>query len=175
MTGISRFLAVAVAFLSLSTMANAFDLSSGRAHVTANLASYHLNSSREFNEINPGLGLGMTFQLGRGHAELDIEGGYYRNSLNRGTYYVMSAIDTQVAQISDNVQFRMGLFGGLAHYPGDASKFKDRGVPTFGNWVMAAGAQATLRLNDSYDLRLRVMPAGKVADALFTLQIAAYF
>ena len=174
-----QLLSVVVLFLSLTVAAtgsaNAFDLSQGRMHVTANIGSYHLNASREFDEVNPGLGLGMSFALNDRGTEFDAEVGYYRNSLGGGSYYVMGAFDTTVAEISPRTSIRMGVFGGLAHYPGDASKFKNRGVPTFGNWVMAAGAQATLRIDDRYDLRMRVMPAGKVADALFTLQVAAYF
>lgn len=166
---------VIFALFTLNQMASAQDFSKFRPHVAINLASYHLNSSKDFNEINPGIGIGFTTPSGLGRSEFGLEVGQYKNSINSQSYYVMGSLDAEVARITPNVAIRMGGFAGFSHYPGDARKFKDRGVPTIGNWVMAAGLQTAVRVNDTYDLRIRVMPAGDVADALFTAQIAIGF
>lgn len=160
---------------SAAAYAGNFSLSEGRTHISFNIASYHLNASRDFNEVNPGIGIGRSFRLGETNAEIDAEIGIYKNSLERQTIYAMTSLDTRVARLGSAATLRMGVFSGLAHYPGDTNKFKKQGVPTIGNWVMAVGGQAALRINDRHDLRVRVMPAGKVADALFTLQIVTRF
>lgn len=155
--------------------ASAVDWTNGRPHLTFNLASYHLNASRDFNEINPGIGIGVTFPDDILGGELGFEVGQYRNSLDSNSYYATGSYDWQIAEFSQDVTLRMGGFAGASHYPGDAEKFKNRGVPTIGNWVLVGGAQATVRIQDTYDIRLRVLPAGDVADALFTLQMGVRF
>lgn len=164
-----------VLFISFVRPALAVELTDIRPHLTLNVGSYHLNASQEFNEVNPGLGVGLTFGIANPNIEVDVEIGQYRNSLSDNSVYIMGSWDTQIAQLSSNLTWRAGSFIGLSHYPGDSSRLKGNGVPTFGNWVMGGGLQTSLRLNDETDLRLRVMPAGKIADALFTLQVAQYF
>lgn len=161
--------------LTLATMASANESFKIRPHVAINLGSYHLNASRDFNETNSGFGLGFTMPSGIGASEFGLEIGQYKNSINTQSQYIMSSLDTEVAKFTPSTALRLGIFGGFARYPGASNKFKNSGVPTFGDWVMAAGAQATLRIDDTYDLRLRVMPAGNVADALVTLQLAIRF
>ena len=160
---------------TLAQLASANENHEIRSHLTFNLASHHLNASRNFNEINPGIGIGITGPSGLGASEFGIEAGQYRNSLDDQSYYVTASLDTEVVAISPNVTLRMGGFGGFAHYSESANKFKDHGVPTIGDWVMAIGLQTTLRIADKYDLRLRVMPAGHVADALLTAQISVRY
>jgi len=146
-----------------------------RPHLTFNLASLHLNASRDFNEFNPGIGIGLTAPVGTGPSEIGVEAGQYRNSLGDQSYYVMASFDAQIASLTPNMALRLGAFSGFARYPGTANKFKNHGVPTIGDWVLAVGLQTTLRIADTYDVRLRVMPAGNVADALFTAQMAVRF
>lgn len=166
---------VLFALTAVVQVASAKDGSGIRPHLTFNLASHHLNASRNFNEVNPGLGIGLTGPIADGRTEFGLELGQYKNSLNTQSYYVMAALDVEIAELSPNVALRIGGFSGFAHYSEAANKFKGHGVPTLGNWVMAVGLQTTLRLADTYDLRLRVMPAGNVADALLTAQLAVRF
>jgi len=172
-------LALGAVFLGLGATiggtAVALDWPQARPYLVVNLASYHLNASQNFNEINPGIGIGVTLPDQMMGGELGLEIGQYRNSLDSGSYYATGSYDWQVADFGGDVALRMGAFAGASHYPGDAAKFKNRGVPTIGNWVIVGGAQATVRIDDTYDVRLRVLPAGKVADALFTLQMAVRF
>lgn len=164
-----------VLFLSFARAGLAFELTETRPHLTLNVGSYHVNASQDFNEFNPGIGAGLTFGIRNPNIEIDVEVGQYRNSLSDNSVYVMAAWDAQIARLSSNVTWRAGTFFGFSHYPGDSSRLKGRGVPTIGNWVMGAGLQSSLRLNDTTDLRVRVMPAGNVADALFTMQLARFF
>lgn len=170
---------VAAVLLSLSlisaTPSAAVDLDNASPYIAFNLGSYHLNASQDFNEVNPGLGVGVSMPSGIGNFSLDVELGQYRNSIKSDSYYVMSSLDHQIYAPSDRLSVRLGAFGGFAHYPGNKIKFKNSDVPTIGNWVLAAGLQTVLRVDNKYDVRLRVMPAGKVADALFTLQLARRF
>lgn len=167
------FLGILAAVAVAGTAAQGFDLSQARAHVAFNIGSHHLNASRQFEEFNPGLGVGVTVPTAGGEAGFEL--GQYRNSLGADSHYAMAHIDWQVASAGADIALRLGGFGGMARYPGDAAKFKNRGVPTVGNWVMAAGVQATVRIADTIDLRMRAMPAGNVADALFTAQVAYRF
>jgi len=159
--------------LIIGTPAAAFELS--HTHIAVNLASYHHNASRTFNERNPGLGLGATFALPSINAETTFEAGAYYNSIETTSYYVTGSTDFQVAEMGSAAALRLGAFTGFAHYPEEALKFAGSGVPSIGNWVIVGGAQATLRVNNRHDLRVRVIPAGSVADAIFTFQIATHF
>lgn len=174
---VSLFSKYIIVFMTLAfaPLASAEGMREFRPHLTFNLASHHLNASRDFNEINLGLGIGITGPSGIGATEFGIEAGQYKNSLDNQSYYVMASLDLEVIEITENLALRMGGFSGLAHYPSNGNKFKDHGVPTIGDWVMAIGLQSTLRVADKYDLRVRVMPAGNVADALFTAQVSVRY
>ena len=160
--------------LASATQVLAFDTSSMRPHITLNIASHHLNASDTFEESNPGIGVGFTVPVDEQGSEFGLEVGQYRNSIRSNSVYVMGSLDTPVASLSSAADLRLGVFGGVARYPGATKKFKS-GVPTMGDWVLAAGGQATVRIREDYDVRMRVLPAGNVADALFTLQVAYRF
>jgi len=169
---------IGLALLSFCLFAQAslaFDTSKMRPHLTFNLGSYHVNANQRFEEFNPGLGIGFTYPTGWKNTEAGLELGQYRNSLGDQSYYLMGSLDAPVAQVTHKTELRLGVFGGFAHYPGQSSRIKSSGVPSIGNWILAAGGQATLRMDERTDLRLRVMPAGDVADALVTLQMAIRF
>lgn len=170
------FSLVAGLVMALSPMASsAFDLSKARPHVTFNLGSYHHNASRNFEETNPGIGFGLSWDTGWQNTEAAIEAGFYRNSLGGQSQYVTASLDAPVADITPRTELRLGVFAGTAHYPGHQSEFKSAGVPSMGDWILVGGGQATVRFDDRTDLRVRVMPAGRVADSLVTLQMAVRF
>ena len=171
------FFCVVFALMTVVDVATAKDGQTDglRPHLAFNLGSHHLNASRDFNEFNPGIGIGQPGPIGTGTSQLGVEAGQYKNSLGDQSYYLMASFDAQIASITPNVALRMGGFSGFARYKGTANKFKNHGVPTIGDWVLAVGLQTTLRVADTYDLRLRVMPAGNVADALFTALMAVRF
>ena len=159
----------------LAQMASAQNTDGFRPHVTVNLGSYHHNPSRDFNEFNPGFGFGVTGPAGLPSTELGAEIGQYKNSLNEQSYYLMGSLEREAFAITSAMRLRLGVFAGFARYAGSANKFKGHGVPTIGDWVLGLGLQSTLRMSDTYDLRLRAMPAGHVADALFTAQLAVRY
>lgn len=174
-SGVSKSIVFLFVFICSALPIAAYELPKIHRHVAVNLGSHHLNADRKFNEINPGIGIGLAAELGRADGEFALEIGQYKNSLSTQSAYITTSMDAELLELSEHLKFRAGLFFGFAHYPGDANKFKNRGVPTIGNWVMAAGIQTTLRMNNRYDFRVRVLPAGDVADALFTMQVAIRF
>ena len=169
------FFALFFTAFTLAQMANAFEWSNARPHLTFNLASHHLNAQQEFNEFNPGLGVGVSVPNHDRSSELALEVGQYKNSLNRQSIYATASIDRSVWMINANSEVRFGAFGAFAQYDRSAASLKKRGVPSVGDWVVAVGAQVNLRISDTNDLRLRIMPAGDIADALFTLQTTIRF
>ena len=173
--GFALALVLLTAVLTAATMARAVDLSEARPYVAVNIASYHHDAAQNFEESNPGLGLGFTLPVTASGVELAAEIGRYRNSVDGQSTYATAALDTPVAPLGRTAQIRVGAFGGMAHYKNASSKFAGGGVPMIGDWVVVGGAQATLRINDTYDIRARALPAGKAAKALFTLQMAIRF
>lgn len=140
-----------------------------RPYLAFNLASNHIGAARAYNEINPGIGFGLAFSVGRG--EISPEIGAYKNSFSRRSTYAAVTYDLPVAELSPTTELRLGGFLGLVHYPGDTQKFRDGGAIMVGDAVMLAGISATWRQNDRTDLRLRIMPGGSAAKALVTLQL----
>ena len=59
----------------------ALDLDLDRYSVQINLASYHTNRSRSYNEFNPGIGLEYAYE------HFYLAGGYFRNSIRRSSFY----------------------------------------------------------------------------------------
>ena len=173
--GFALALVLLTVLLTTATLARAFELTEARPYVAVNIASYHHDAAQNFEETNPGLGLGFTLPVNTSGAEVAAEVGRYRNSVGGQSTYATAALDAPVAALGHSTQIRLGAFGGMAHYKNASTKFAGGGVPMIGDWVVVGGAQATLRINDSYDIRARVLPAGKAAQALFTLQVAARF
>ena len=68
------FIALFMGF-TLSQMALAGDANGIRPHFTLNLGSSHINATRSFREINPGIGLGFTRGIGQSKTEIGLEGG----------------------------------------------------------------------------------------------------
>ena len=136
--------------LSVATTVRAFDTSHFRPHVTVNLGSKHINASRDFNEVNPGFGIGVSAPVADGKYEMAVELGQYRNSVNGNSTYVVGSLDTEAAALSRRTKVRLGGFAGVVRYPGLSDKFTS-GIPSVGDWVAAGGVQATVRVDDTYD------------------------
>ena len=178
MVSLRRVVALGMVCLTIllvgATVALSANISDLRGQAVINLGSRHLGASEDFQEFNPGLGLGAFLPVFEGRAVAAGEIGFYRNSLDRISVYATGSLDTAILA-AQRTELRIGLFGGLANYPDDAEKFGDTGVPTIGSVVVVGGAQATLRFDDRVDFRVRVVPAGNVADAILTGQIAIRF
>lgn len=160
--------------LSVATSVRAFDTSLFRQHVTVNIGSKHIKPSSDFEEINPGLGIGVTAPIRNSKVEIGVEVGQYRNSVRGNSTYVMGSLDTEAAALSRRTKVRLGGFAGVVRYPGLDQKVTS-GVPKVGDWILAGGLQATARIDDTYDIRLRALPAGNAASALFTLQFSVRY
>lgn len=160
--------------LGAATMAIA-DTSPIRPHVAFNLGSKHVGAARHFDEFNPGIGIGFTLPVDARGSEVGAEMGQYHNSVGGNSVYGTGSLDTPVTDLGARAQLRLGAFAGLAHYANARTKFSGGGVPMIGDWVVVGGAQATIRIDDTYDIRARVLPAGSAARALFTLQLAVRY
>lgn len=146
-----------------------------RFYLSASIASYHHDAAQEFEEINPGLGLGFSLPITNSGAQIAAEIGGYRNSVGANSAYATGSIDAPVARITKNATLRIGGFAGLAHYENASRKFAGGGVPMIGDWVVVGGAQASVRINNETDIRFRALPAGKAAKVLVTLQVVNHF
>lgn len=162
-----------LACLLAAVSAQAGEAGQGQMTFTINVGSLHVGSEMDLNERNPGLGIGYRYALSDAW-ELNGEAGFYRNSFNGRTVYGFASADYEMLR-AGAVSVRMGGFAGLAEYPDLGAQMRKGGAPVIGDWLFAAGGQAVVRLEDVADLRFRVLPAGAVADALFTAQLAVSF
>lgn len=145
-------------------------------HVMANIASYHLGASTEFNEVNPGIAIGVSRVIGQKTSwELGGEIGFYNNSYNEITRYALANADFRLSRISPSSEIRAGAFLGLFEYPTVINYANDRGIPTIGNFIMVPGIAAMVRFDSGYDFRVKVAPGGAKSDAIFSLQFVRTF
>jgi hypothetical protein len=142
---ISRAFGIAaVTCLSLPAIATA-----GPDRISFLLGSNHVNATRDFQEINPGVFL--TWERG-----LNYSVGAYYNSYENISPIVSVGYDWEIA-----TDFDLGLFGAVAIYPGDGDEFKY----ALGDVVPLIGAQARYK-----NVFIQFIPAdGDSLDALFTL------
>lgn len=142
----------------------------------ANVACYHVNAQREFNEINPGLGIRVATTMGAAQNwEIGAEVGFYKNSYSENTRYGLVSVDYPIAQLSDTAELRVGAFVGLFEYP-SAKPFAERmGMPTIGDFITVPGVTASVRFDSGHDVILKVVPASSKADAIISLQVGYRF
>ncbi len=162
---------VSVFLVSSVGTAAAWDASRIQPHVTFTLGSNHLGADEEFNEFNPGIALGFTLPARDSDWIYGLEVGQYRNSHSQNSQYVLGSIERPVAQLGDETTLKLGLMAGLARYNEVAQELGRKGVPTIGDWVLAGGATAAINHRDRLELRVGVVPAPGVADAIFTFQV----
>ena len=113
------------------------------------LGSNHVNATRDFQEINPGVFLTWERQL-------NYSVGVYYNSYENISPIASVGYDWEILP-----DFDLGLFGAIAVYPGDGDEFKY----AIGDVVPLVGAQARYK-----NVFVQFIPAdGDSLDALFTL------
>lgn len=134
-------------------------------YATITHTAKHINATRSFNEVNPGIGLGLETSLGGTGWSLGAEAGLFRNSNQGRTAYGAIYADRRMSE-----RVRLGAFYGLAQYPDEAARNRSRGQIAFGDFIPILGLQATLRTFDSHAFRVRITPGLSRADAIVTLQ-----
>lgn len=166
LTKLPAYLFLLLAVILLNTASTA----KSESYITANISSYHINASRDYNEHNPGLGFGY-FTGDR--LQYGIETGFFKNSFYDQSTYLMGFADYPVFTVG-NVEFRAGAWIGFFKY-NNLVKTADRfGIPRIGNHVLFGGLHATARFG-AFDTKVRLSPSGKHSDAILTFQIAYNF
>ncbi len=134
-----------------------------------NLASLHVASTAEFNELNPGINISVTFRDERAF-QYGFQVGGYLNSYNNRTLYGLTFANWRLLSI-DNVEFRVGGFVGMFEYPNLIEEVEAAGWVSAGDMVLAFGPTLTMRMSTGTDLTVGFLPAyGKDTKGIFTLQ-----
>ena len=158
--------AVALAGCDIS---ETFAVSRSTNFVTLPHASLHVNPDRDFNEFNPGIGVGSEAPFRRSDYVFGLEAGRFRNSLEEGTSYAAAYVERKFAPVR-STSIGLGAFFAYAEYPNEVQRAEDNGFITFGDFVPVAGLQATVPTIGSHEFRVRLTPGLEDADALLTLQ-----
>lgn len=164
-------LASLVCFAGMPGPASAWDLATARPYVTLSVGSEHIGGRKAYNEINPGLGFGLELTDPQAPQAFAVEAGRYKNSRATTSHYVMLHADRKIATLSRDIDLRLGLMAGLAHYPGAGDGFRRHGIPTIGDAAIAGGVSVAIDLHERGAFRIGAVPALDVADAILTFQI----
>ncbi|MCF6304388.1 MAG: hypothetical protein L3J33_03340 [Rhodobacteraceae bacterium] len=136
-------------------------------YTSISIASLHVNATRDFNEFNPGIGIGVTW--GNDVLRYGLEVGTFRNSYYFQSTYATANWRWRVATLGD-VNIWAGGWLGFAEYPnliGYADKF---GIPRIGDFVMVGGASATVEF-DRFNIVGLYTPVGNKMDGVLALKI----
>ncbi len=130
-------------------------------------ASAHIDASRDFQEVNPGIGFGSEAPLKNTEkVAVGIETGRFLNSLDDLSSYSVGYWEYDLLP-SQPRRVRVGGFLGLAEYPTEAGRDN---LPSFGDFIMVGGLQATVATVGNHELRMRAAPGITQSGAILTLQ-----
>ncbi|MEL7463041.1 MAG: hypothetical protein AAFN79_03185 [Pseudomonadota bacterium] len=146
-----------------------------RPFVGVSIASKHVGADRDFQEFNPGVSLGLSRRIGWRRGEWGLEGGYFQNSYDEGSFYAGLWADWPVASIEDRLDVRLGGFFGYAEYPQLVDEAEDFGALVIGDFVPLVAAQASLRIDDRFSLLTRFGPGIEDSDVILSLQAFYFF
>jgi len=174
---LTRYLTViALALMALLTAAQVAraEGSPFLKHVTIQMASIHTGATRDFNEFNPGLGVGFSTGLGETKFELEADVGFYKNSFSDWSAYAGVGITYELFRPHPRVGVRAGPIAGLAYYP-NAQVFRDAGIPTVGDAVVFGGVALFARIDNRIELRSRYLPTAGGADGILSFEMRVKF
>lgn len=137
-------------------------------YATISHASKHLDAKKDFNENNPGVGLGSEAPLRGSKWSVGVEGGYYENSNSNTSIYAVGYFERDVL-VRKPRALRVGFFTGYARYPNEAAN-SDSIFPTIGDYIPVAGLQATIPTVGPHEFRVRVSPGLSRSSAIVSLQ-----
>ncbi len=138
-------------------------------YATVTHASKHVNASKEFNEVNPGIGIGSEAPVARTRWSLGVEAGRFRNSSEELTTYLTGYGEFDVLRNKPRA-LRIGGFSGLAQYPAEADKNRSEGKFAIGDFIPVVGMQVTVPTFGPHEFRMRITPGLERSDAIVTLQ-----
>lgn len=130
--------------------------------------SEHVNATKEFNESNPGVGIGSQAPLRDSKWSVGVEAGIYKNSNDENSSYVLGYFERDILESYPGA-FRLGFFSGYARYPDEAERWQNK-LPVFGDYIPVGGLQATFPTISPHELRVRITPGLSRSSAIVTLQ-----
>lgn len=139
-------------------------------YATVTHLSEHINADKDFNEFNPGIGIGSEAPLRRTNYAVGVEAGHYRNSVDRPTTYALAYVERKFSPLRQPETIGLGAFFAYAEYPDEVERAQDRGFVTIGDFVPVVGLQATVPTVGPHEFRFRLSPGPARADAILTLQ-----
>lgn len=125
--------------------------------VVLTIGSHHI-SDEDFEEFNPGVGLGADFAFDGGGWEAGAEAGVFRNSFAARSIYALGHVTAELARLTSKTELRAGLFAGLAEYANLVDEAEEAGLPTFGDVIPLGGALVQLRHAERWEARARIAP-----------------
>lgn len=135
------------------------------SYVAISLVSLHFGASQEFQEVNPGVGVG--FKKDMNSISVGVESGVYRNSFDKLSVY-------SVGSISQKSESSFGVFGGVATYPKGTSMFPIASLSARTDLVFVAGVQYT-KIFERFGLTVRVVPGdGVTNDGAIGIQMVVF-
>ena len=137
---------------------------------TVTHGSEHINPGKDFNEYNPGFGLGSEVPIRRSPYIFGVEAGRFRNSLDEYSSYVATYMERKFEPETGPRQVGFGAFFGYAEYASEVQRAEDRGFVTFGDFVPVVGLQTTIATVGPHEFRFRITSGLDQSDGLITLQ-----
>lgn len=167
LTKISMAVAL-VSSLSACGFSDLIGASRAYNYATITHASEHVNSTKDFNEINPGLGVGSEAPFRGSKWSVGVEAGAYKNSNSNTSTYALSYMERDMLPRNPR-SLRFGGFFGYARYPAEAARWENK-LPVFGDYIPIVGLQATIPTISPHEFRVRVTPGLSRSSAIVSLQ-----
>lgn len=134
--------------------------------VDINLAAKHVNATQEFNELNPGLGVNVSWGK---QWRASLSGGVYLNSYSSWSGYALAGLDARLVDMPA-LDIYAGVWAGFAQY-GNLVGYADRnGIPRIGDYIMMAGGSASAKF-EAVEVVVRYLPAGDKMDGVAGLSL----
>ena len=139
-------------------------------YASIHLGSKHIGATREFNEFNPGLGLGVRWGEGFRYG---VEGGFFLDSYLEWSTYVAGF--AQVRVINGPVwDTYLGGAATFASYPNLVGYADNIGIPRVGNHILIPSLSLEFDHGD-YSISTHVIVGGDKFDALVTASMKVMF
>ena len=137
-------------------------------YATISHVSKHIDATKDFNEVNPGLGIGSEAPLRGSPWSIGVEAGAFENSNSNTTPYAVTYFEREMLKDRPRA-LRVGFFGGYARYPSETGSF-DGIIPSIGDYIPVAGLQATIPTFGAHEFRVRLSPGLSRSRAIIALQ-----
>ncbi len=157
-----------IASLSACGLSDMINRTEAYNYGTISHASEHVNATKDFNETNPGLGLGSEAPLRGTKWSAGVEAGFFENSNSNTSTYAVGYFERDMLAKRPRA-LRVGFFSGYARYPSEAANSNSI-FPSIGDYIPVAGLQATVPTIGRHEFRVRLAPGLSRSSAIISLQ-----